>query len=476
MLSPDTLDVIVNSSERNPRIGKASQNEASQDESVSNRSRALDQLFGLLEQRSVGYCILHGHEKLPHLIDSDIDILVDRSISHHQILNLLLESERVFGFRVVRARGLYFVLAGKEKSGTPFFIELDFCHDVLVHHIKLLPGEAILGSRRRPERYWVPSVEFEFASYAVRTIGKLELSPKRTAHLTTLYRQNPQKCREALFRAVSSDDCGVFCGAIETGNWNSVRGAIASIKQKMIVSAALRFPFSAVAGQWRSLLRALNRSARREGLSVAVLGPDGAGKSSIIDAMRTGLAPVFPRTACWGFAPSLRRLLGKKPSSTATPHALPPRSLAVSLVRVAYWSCYYALSQIVLIWQKMRGVLVMYDRHFVDILVDSRRYRYGGPIWLVELLSRCIRSPDLTLLLDAPAEVLQRRKQEVPFEVTAQQRQSYLRLIKTVENGMIIDCSRPLEQVSANAIDIILGRLADKVRERRSGRVLSPFI
>ncbi len=476
MLSPDTLDVIVNSTERSPHIGEALQNEAGRDQFVSNRSRALDLLLRLLEQHSLNYCILHGHEKLPLHIDSDIDILVDRSISHRQILNLLLESECAFGLRVVRARGLYFVLAGKEKGGTPFFIELDFCHDVLVHNVLLLPGEAILGSRRRPERYWVPSVEFEFASYAVRTIGKLELSSKRTAHLAALYRQNPQKCRQVLCRVVSSDDCDAVCDAIETGNWKSVHGAIASIKQRMIVSAALKFPFSAVAGQWRSLLRALYRSAKREGLSVAVLGPDGAGKSSIINAVRAGLAPVFPRTACWGFAPSLSRLLGRKPSSTATPHALPPRSLTVSLIRVAYWSCYYALSQIVLTWQKMRSVLVMYDRHFVDILIDSRRYRYGGPIWLVELLSRCIRSPDLTLLLDAPAEVLQQRKQEVPFEVTAQQRQAYLSLIKTVENGIIIDCSRPLEQVSANAIDIILCRLADKVRSRSRTQVLSPVI
>ncbi len=55
------------------------------------------------------------------------------------------------------------------------------------------------------------------------------------------------------------------------------------------------------------------------------------------------------------------------------------------------------------------------DRHFLDILVDQRRYRYGGPLWLLRLIRRLIPKPDLVNLLDAPPKVLQARKQELSF-------------------------------------------------------------
>ena len=62
----------------------------------------------------------------------------------------------------------------------------------------------------------------------------------------------------------------------------------------------------------------------------------------------------------------------------------------------------------------------------LDAIVDPKRYRYGGPIWLLNLIWKITPKPDLIVLLDAPAEVIQQRKKEVPFEETAE------RLLATV--------------------------------------------
>jgi len=115
-----------------------------------------------------------------------------------------------------------------------------------------------------------------------------------------------------------------------------------------------------------------------------------------------------------------------------------------------------------------RSTLVLHDRHLVDAFVDPRRHRYGGPLWLLRLIWRLIHKPDLVILLDAPPGVIQARKQEVPFEETARQREAYLSLIETMKDGHVVDAARPLERVISDVNDIILRHLAARIA-RRSG-------
>jgi thymidylate kinase len=113
-----------------------------------------------------------------------------------------------------------------------------------------------------------------------------------------------------------------------------------------------------------------------------------------------------------------------------------------------------------------RAALVVHDRHLIDALVDPRRYRYGGPQWLLRLIWRLTPKSDLVILLDAPPEVLQARKQEVPFAETARQRDAYLALVKPMSNGHVVDANRPLEQVVAEVNDILLQHVARRHASR----------
>jgi thymidylate kinase len=207
------------------------------------------------------------------------------------------------------------------------------------------------------------------------------------------------------------------------------------------------------------------RIRRPDGLNVVLLGPDGAGKSSVIDAVGPRLAPVFSRWECWGFAPALHRLV-RPQGVTNHPHELPPRSLLVSVLRAAYWLAYNTIGYASLYWALARSTLVVHDRHFMDIFVDQKRYRYGGPMWLLRLIWRVMAKPDLIILLDAPPEVLQSRKQEVPFQETARQRAAYLALMRTVRNHYIVDAGQPFETVLGAANQIILDHLSTRLLSR----------
>jgi thymidylate kinase len=109
---------------------------------------------------------------------------------------------------------------------------------------------------------------------------------------------------------------------------------------------------------------------------------------------------------------------------------------------------------------------VIHDRHLIDAVVDPHRYRYSGPTWLLHLIWWFVPRPDLIILLDAPPEMLQARKQEVSFEESARQREAYRSLVGRMVNGHIVDAARPLEEVVHSVHSLILRHLSARIGRR----------
>jgi thymidylate kinase len=69
---------------------------------------------------------------------------------------------------------------------------------------------------------------------------------------------------------------------------------------------------------------------------------------------------------------------------------------------------------------------------------------------MARLVGKLMPQPKLWVLLDAPAEVLQARKQEVSLEESARQRQAYLAFVCQQREYAIVDASQPLDRVIAD--------------------------
>jgi thymidylate kinase len=207
--------------------------------------------------------------------------------------------------------------------------------------------------------------------------------------------------------------------------------------------------------------------SQERGLWVAILGPDGSGKSTLIEQLQLDLLGAFRRTAVFHLMPGLFRR-GQTSGPVTDPHGKPPRSLPASLLKLAYYWLDYTLGY----WLRIRpalvrSTLVLFDRYYDDLLVDPKRYRYGAPMGIARWLRRLIPRPDLWLILDVPEDEILRRKQEVPLEEMRRQREGYRSLAAELQNAVYLNGSQPPEMVAAQAREAVLEFLHERYLARR---------
>jgi thymidylate kinase len=432
-------------------------------EAIGAAGQILLRVCEVLDRAGIAYCLLHGYENYPHRIESDVDLVIESRLTPDRLVALLRDHKASVGADVIMRRGHCVVMAGSSPGST---VTLDFAVCCEADGIILYDGAPLLASRRRHREFWIPQASLEFACGIARAVAKSRLDQARGAKLNALYLQDPAGCLGEIARFWRGPHHDLIVSAVRSGDWGKVCDNLDSIRSELRKRMIRNAPIQHLAGfVWRALDR-VRRLWQPEGVTAVLLGPDGAGKSSVIAALPHRLSETLPHSACWGFAPPLHRLLGRKRGSTDQPHLLSPRGAFASMVRAAYWLVYALLSQVVLRVVLARAALVMYDRHFVDILVDARRYRYGGPDWVLQWVWRLMPKPDLVILLDAPAEILQQRKQEVPLAVTVRQRDAYLALVRSIPNGHIVDADQSREAVTDQVARVVLRYLAGRVADR----------
>ncbi len=434
-----------------------------------------------IEQSGYGLCVLRGYREYPNYIGADIDAISDDPVG---LCNALSERKVATAVQVFEHETTYYYLY-RCSNGRPVFINLDLSRDYVYRGRVLLRGEEFLKTCRPFKFFKVPSAQLEFVSYFLRKVAQGSLDDRQTSRLSDLYLEDPRGATRQLARFFSEEEIALIAEAARGREWGPVRGQLKRLRRVMLGRVDRQQPLSMLRN-WTGLFRRrLKRVLQPPGLMVAFLGTDGSGKSTIMARVERDLAPAF-----WGKKQYHKRPLsspfrwtkryglrpprsGKHKSNGGTgfnPHALPPRGHAYSLAKLAFWwADFMFLGYMLEIFPQLtRPALLLFDRYYQDLLVDSRRYHYGGPMWLARLAGRCIPQPHLLILLDAPPEVLHTRKQELPLEEITRQREAYLTLVRTLPNGHIVDTSRPLDEAAAEVEQIILdymaGRTALKAR------------
>lgn len=436
----------------------------------------------VLALRRAGHelCVSHGYKDYPEHIGSDVDAVSEEAGSIPRILS---EHGVAAVVQVFRHEATSYILRGRGDDGQAL-LNLDVTTDC-GHEGHVLMGGSELLSTSRPFKFFrVPSPGREFVCYLVRRAAKGCLTEAQARRLGELYGEDPKECAEQVRRFFPAPEADLVLEAARAGNWESVRGGLAGLYRAVLDERKRDHPLAGLRHRLDVFRRRADRLLRPPGLMVALLGVDGAGKSTVMSQVERDLAPMFWSVKLYHRRPLASVLrwrelyLSRKHSGEQgveeeappghEPHAKPSRGPVASLAKLGFWWVDYALFGYALDVRPrlVRHALVMFDRYYDDLLVDPRRYRYGGPLWLARFGGRIVPRPHLVVLLDAPPDLLWARKREVAFEETARQRTAYLRLVKGLPNGHVVDASEPLDRVVSNVERIVLDHMEGRVSKR----------
>ena len=216
--------------------------------------------------------------------------------------------------------------------------------------------------------------------------------------------------------------------------------------------------------------------ARKTMFTVALIGPDGSGKTTVSQRLERELglpvASIYMGVNMYSsgvVAPHTRlirflrqRKNGNDPNLTSDinddrprPKKATARPLASirSGLRLTSWLAEESYRLMVARRQTRRGRIVVFDRHF---FADFYAEEAGAPAASSRPMARRIRMfvmkhvyprPDLTVYLDAPAEVVYARKPEGTIERLRQRREAYLALLPALPEHVVVDATQPADEV-----------------------------
>lgn len=431
----------------------------------------LSSLLGALAERQIRCCVLRNHATLPdHNQGNDVDLLLHRrDIAEALDIVRNLPGVRLTGF-IKRAYVQSLFIEGVVWDGKRA-LEVDFVTDLSWKGLPYLDVDAVLEEAHvpaeKPNYLKVPAPPHEaivtfFSSYLIGGFVK----ERYFLSIQQAFRQTPSTFVTLLSPKLGQSIAERLVNHVIQGDKPKLLAFLPAVKTALALCVVLRHPMRSA---WRWLEHCLTELKIRRTRAyldlICVLGPDGVGKSSVLERVIPQLQNATKVVEMRHLKPVIFMKSRVKARGVVTdPHRLPPRSGLLSSLKLVVWLAECWLDFILRARKNL--TLQVYDRYFHDLLVDPRRYRYGGPGWIAKIISRLVPQPDLVLLLDAPAELVQSRKQELPLEETLRQRNDYQRLLATLPQGVVIDASLPLDQVCDNARTAILDSLESKTQKR----------
>jgi thymidylate kinase len=424
------------------------------EQSVPAVHPALTRVFAAFDTAGIAWCLLRGEAAITDPT-GDVDLLV--AASDLTRLDALLAAE---GFLRAHAWGAHRRHVGYDAA-TGRFLELDieshidfgpsghFAVNWLRPMLRTGAAAVVLARRRHVGSLSLPDPDDAFWLLLLHcVVDKSAVAPHHRARLTELAvhaRPDGPLGQVVSEHCPSGWDAERALAAARDGQWSA------------LVTLGAQLPgLPTPAGRAVALRRGLRRlptgivTARR-GLSVAVMGPDGAGKSTLTQAVAAsfGLPTRVIYMGLWQGEGD-----GETGSQTAAVLAAarrPFRSWCRTAVSLAHQAC---------------GRLVVFDRHPYDALLPPAPPRRALKRVFFALLAHTVPTPSLVLVLDLPAEVAARRRPDEDPTALAAARTEYLVLARRLSRAVVLDADCAPDELRAEAVD----RIWQAVLAARRGR------
>ena len=367
---------------------------------------------------NVNYALLRNYEGLPfNNYSRDVDIVIEKKefYSHQKaILNIIIES----GWKIVNylnnGRLITFV-CGIIFDNKVELLQWDFFLHTSFHGITLIEAKEMLAEREFNGNLYHVSKTYEFLDKYVYNRAVGEQYPLKYQYIRDEYGKS-EKAKIKLKKIFGHEDIEIIDGM-------SKNKLLKILLLSNLKTQFFRTIWRIINSRWLYISSFLSSSVA---VRVGFTGPDGAGKTTVIELLQKEISTVFGKATEYShFRPHIIPNLGEVAHSSGInkevdreydkPHRSSKKGAINSFVRL----CYYTLDYIIGFWVKVKPhcrltKFVLFDRYYTDIISDSRRSNihlntnflyYWGKLFIPKM--------NYNILLTADRSIILARKQEL---------------------------------------------------------------
>jgi thymidylate kinase len=208
---------------------------------------------------------------------------------------------------------------------------------------------------------------------------------------------------------------------------------------------------------------------KKPGYFIVILGTDGSGKSTIINAITPILNETFHNSVIYehfrpNLLPDIGVLLNKRDKSelpVTDPHKQKQSKILTSIIRWGYYMIDYIFGYMIKIFPVIhsKSKIFIFDRYYYDYYIDQKRSRINLPLWVIHLGEFCIAKPDIILCLGGNPEIIYNRKPETNLQEVSKQMDRLKQFCENRKNVVWIDTDTPVEESVSQTMTAIYNTL-----------------
>lgn len=430
----------------------------------SPESVFLIRLFTVLNEAGIQYAVMRNYETLPYNSGgSDLDILVvpeDAKALKEFLIQAIAQAGGV-PIGHTSAVGFFKVFALGNHASPPetwWGQCIDVNVGLVFKGLTIFDDGEWLSLTRRHNGIVVLSDDIAGVLGVLKEVLHNSRLPSRYLPAARSAAEREWGLIAAALQPMGSNAIGLLHKLVASyANEDEVTLQSLKLRNALFAHAVRRRPFVSLGRRFLCWWSMIQRYAMPSGIVIAILGVDGSGKSTVINAIKPVLDmathnATFVHHLRPGLLPPLARLKGKRKvlsGPVLDPHGSIPSGTIGSLLRLVYLTIDYILGY----WLRTRlqiakqPAIVIFDRYAYDMGLDPRRFRINLPGWAVECFTRCVPTPDLILCLFADSKTIIARKQELSLEETRRQVEALRIFAEKQANTELISTEGSVEEV-----------------------------
>jgi len=435
--------------------------------------RILKLMFSIFEAQGLQYAILRNYETLPERVGArDVDILIppeEIKKASAAIMYLAEKQGLLVAHHYCDERLLQFILVHRTGLNQLFDLKIDFFTSNQIYGLEVMSAREMLCNPLRHRGIPVVAEPVQLLDkFLFHVVVGHALHPKYNARFARIATQESGILFNALAPLTGKAEAEGMIGALSAGQGSDIPSL--NFWQRMRVLGRLwrRQRAGGVLQMTRFLYERLRNHLRPAGLFVSISGPDGSGKTTVIELVLPHLRQLYgsDNVAYYHFRPTVlpriaevaraAKALDQVDEDYARPHRAEPSGIIGSAGRLSYYLLDYILGYFRRVYPELVDrKVILFDRYYQDMIADPGRSRIRMPTSILRLAARLLPLPRFSFFIRVDPEEVHRRKQELSLDEISELNARYDDL---ATRGFLIPIDNDVapEVAAAKIVDFII--------------------